>query len=53
MASETPKSQRQARNTLSQDIDGVVDDFISKLNVIAERHARCFFFFFFSRCVDG
>ncbi|KAN0111299.1 hypothetical protein V8E52_008674 [Russula decolorans] len=40
MASETPKSQRQARNTLSQDIDGVVDDFISKLNVIAERHAR-------------
>jgi hypothetical protein len=40
VASETHKRQREARDTLSHDIDSAVNDFISRLNGIAEKHAQ-------------
>ena len=54
VSSETRKRQKEARDTLAQDVDSAVNDFISSLNVIAEKHARCAFFFFsfFSRRID-
>jgi hypothetical protein len=37
---EKRKRQSEARDTLSHDVDGAIDDFMSRLDVIAEKHAR-------------